>query len=197
MTRSRVRGIALLTALGLGALLSTRLAIVPDTGMSPTLLAGDVVLVLPLAPREGDIVALSDPLDPARFTLRRVETVGGAVRYDGRAFRTGARPKVRLLDMGEFEGRPVLLESDHVTLRAPLPTRQEFPETGVPDDRAYLSADNRDEALDSRWWGPVPLTSIGGVVVARIGAPTTPWRSLFGTRGEPAVVPRSSKLKPV
>ena len=82
-------------------------------------------------------------------------------------------------------------------LRAPLPTRQEFPETGVPDDRAYLSADNRDEALDSRWWGPVPLTSIGGVVVARIGAPTTPWRSLFGTRGEPAVVPRSSKLKPV
>jgi signal peptidase I len=164
--------------------------------MRPSLLPGDVVLVLPVAPREGDIVALADPLDPARFTLRRVESIGGAVRYDGRSFRTGSRPKVRLLDMGEHEGRPVLLEQEHVTLRAVDPTREEFADRYVPDDSAFLSADNRDEAVDSRWWGPVPLTHIGGVVVARVGAPTTPWRGVYGGRGEPAVVPKSSKLRP-
>ena len=196
MSRPRVRLAALALAVALGGLLASRTARVPDDGMVPTLLRGDLLLILPVTPREGDIVALADPLDPARYTLRRVETVGGAVRYDGRSFRTGSRPKVRLLDMGEFEGRPVLLEQDHVTLRAAEPTRQEFAEIGVPDTSAYLSADNRDGAVDSRWWGPVPLSAIGGVVVLRLGAPTTPWRRIIGVRGEEAVVPRSSKLRP-
>lgn len=188
---------ALLAAGVLIGVASTRLTRVPDDAMSPTLLPGDLLLILPVAPREGDVVALTDPLDPTRFTLRRVETIGGAIRYDGRSFRTGARSKVRLLDMGEYEGRPVLLEGEHVTLRATTPTREPFAEIGVPDDRAYLSADNRDVALDSRWWGPVPLEAIGGVVVGRLGPPSTPWRGTIGTRGEPAVVPRSSKLKPL
>lgn len=197
MRRSRRWLAALLGGGALLAVASTRLACVPDDAMSPTLLPGDLLLVLPVAPREGDVVALTDPLDPTRFTLRRVETIGGAIRYDGRSFRTGARSKVRLLDMGEYQGRPVLLEGEHVTLRAPTATREAFAEIGVPDDRAYLSADNRDAAVDSRWWGPVPLEAIGGVVVARLGPPSTPWRGAFGARGEAAVVPRSSKLKPI
>ena len=196
--RRTQRWLAALLAGGvLLAVASTRLARVPDDAMSPTLLPGDLLLILHVAPREGDVVALTDPLDPTRFTLRRVETIGGAIRYDGRSFRTGARSKVRLLDMGEYQGRPVLLEGEHVTLRALTPTREEFAEIGVPDDRAYLSADNRDVAVDSRWWGPVPLEAIGGVVVARLGPPSTPWRGAFGTHGEAAVVPRSSKLKPL
>lgn len=197
MTRPHRIGIGLLALTVLLGLASTHMAVVPDDAMSPSLLPGDLLLILPVAPREGDVVALRDPLDPGRYTLRRIEAIGGALRYDGRTFRTGSRSKIRLLDMGEYEGRPVLLEGEHVTLRAVTPTRQSFPEIGVPDDRAFLSADNRDSALDSRWWGPVPLDAIGGVVVARIGAPTTPWRGIFGTRGEAAVVPKASKLKPV
>ncbi len=185
-------GIALVVSLAL----FPRLAWVPDAEMAPSLLPGDLVLVLPLEPRVGDVVAIIDPLDHARWTLRRIEAIGGAVSYDGRTFRTSMQRRLKLLDMGEFQGRPVHLEGDHVVLRAAETTRTRLDDVGVPDDAAFLGADDRDGALDSRWWGPVPLSAIRGVVVARVGAPTTPWRGLFGNRGEPAVVPKSSKLGP-
>lgn len=194
MRRGALVGVAVAGALALG--LATRVARVPDSEMAPSLLPGDLVLVLPVTPREGDVVAVVDPLDPARWTLRRVEAIGGAVRYDGRVFRTSNRPKVKLLDMGEYDGRPVELEGDHVVLRAAAPTKLRVDDVGVPDDAAYLGADNRDDALDSRWWGPVPIAALRGVVVARVGAPTTAWRGVFGGRGEPAVVPQSSRLGP-
>lgn len=173
-----------------------RLAWVPDAEMSPSLLPGDLVLILPVEPRVGDVVAIIDPLDRNRWTLRRVEAIGGAVSYDGRSFRTSQQRRLKLLDMGEFQGRPVHLEGDHVVLRALRTTRTRHDDVGVPDDAAFLGADDRDGALDSRWWGPVPLSAIRGVVVARVGAPTTPWRGLFGSRGEAAVVAKSSKLGP-
>lgn len=169
---------------------------VPDDEMAPSLLPGDLILVLPLAATEGDVVAVVDPLASARWTLRRVEAIGGAARYDGRVFRTSNRPKTRLLDMGRYRDRPVHLEGPHLVLRALEPTEKVTPEVGIPDDAAYLGADNRDDALDSRWWGPVPLTALRGVVVARLGLPTTPWRGWFGARGEAAVVPQSSRLGP-
>lgn len=174
----------------------SRVAQVPDAEMAPSLLPGDFVLILPLAPRVGDVVAVVDPLDAERWTLRRVEAIGGAVSYDGGTFRTSEQRKVKLLDMGEYLGRPVHLEGDHLVLRAANPTRFTVGDVGVPDDSAFLGADDRDGALDSRWWGPVPLAALRGVVVARVGSPTTPWRGMFGARGEPAVVPKSSKLGP-
>lgn len=181
------------------ALIASRfLALVPDDEMSPSYLRGDLLVVLPLAPEVGDVVALADPLDPARWSLRRVETIGGAARYDGQVVRTGAQPKVRLLDMGEFAGKKIRLEGDHlVSRRKSPPAGAAAPERGVPDDAAFLSADARDEAMDSRWWGAVPLPAISGVVVARVGQPTTPWRGWVGGRAEAAVVPKSSRLGPV
>lgn len=186
-------GLAMVGLLLLGA--SSRVARVADGEMAPSLLPGDLVVVLPVTPREGDVVVVSDPLDPSRWTLRRVEAIGGAVRYDGRVFRTSTRPKVKLLDMGEYQGRPVELEGEHLVLRAESTTRARRDEVGVPDESAFLGADARDDALDSRWWGPVPLDAIRGVVVARVGLPSTPWRGVFGGRGERAVVPQS-KLGP-
>ena len=154
------------------------------------------MLILPLAPRVGDVVAVVDPLDAERWTLRRVEAIGGAVSYDGGTFRTSEQRKVKLLDMGEYLGRPVHLEGEHLVLRAAAPTRMTVTDVGVPDDSAFLGADDRDGALDSRWWGPVPLGALRGVVFARVGSPATPWRGVFGVRGEPAVIPKSSKLGP-
>ena len=48
----------------------------------------------------------------------------------------------------------------------------------VPPGHRYLVADNRDDAMDSRWWGPVPDTAIDGVVRLRWGEPST-WRPRF------------------
>ncbi len=168
-------------------------AYVPDAEMAPSYLRGDLVVVLPLAPREGDVVALRDPLDHTRWTLRRVEGIGGAVRFSAAGFHSSSRPKSRLLDMGEFEGGSIRLEGTHlVTRRADPVTRLEFDDVGVPDDAAYLSADARDTALDSRWWGPVPLDAVAGVVVFRVGSPTTPWRGWTGGRAEGVVIPQST-----
>ncbi|MSQ02684.1 MAG: hypothetical protein EXR71_12475 [Myxococcales bacterium] len=190
----RAASVALIVALGVLGAVASKTARVPDAEMSPSLFPGDLVLILDIQAREGDIVAVTDPLDPARWTLRRVESMGGAVAYDGRAFRTSNRPKVRVLDMGEYLGRPVFLEGTHLTLGSVGTTRLKREDAGVPDDSVYLGADDRDHALDSRWWGPVPLAAISGVVVLRVGATSTPWRRFWGGRGEPAIIPESSKL---
>jgi signal peptidase I len=188
---------------GLGAvvlvvgIVARQMAWVPDTEMTPSYLPGDLVVILPLPAAEGDVVAVSDPLEPARWTLRRVEAIGGAVRYDGNVFRSSSRPKVRTLDMGEYAGDAIFLEGEHlVSRRASPPTRARTDDVGVPDDAAFVSADARDRALDSRWWGPVPLDEVHGVVVARIGVPTTPWRGWFGGRGESVVIPKSTTARP-
>jgi len=179
----------------LGAVaLSRQVAYVPDSEMSPSYLRGDLVLVLPLEAREGDVVALRDPLDPSRWTLRRVEGIGGAARYSPAGVHTSSRPRSRLLDMGEFDGDSIRLEGEHlVSRRAEEMTRYEHDDVGIPDDAAYLSADARDRALDSRWWGPVPLDALGGVVVFRVGAPATPWRGWTGGRAEGVIIPQSTE----
>ncbi len=197
MSAPRRRTLALagvvVVAVGL-AVSAGRVARVPDADMSPSLFPGELVLVWPAEPRAGDVVAVVDPLDPDRWTLRRVESLGGAVSFRSHSFRTSDGDRHRVLDMGEHGGHPVYLDGEHVIYEAPSPTRLEREAIGVPDDAAYLSADNRDAALDSRWWGPVPLEAVQGVVLVRFGTTSTPWRGLVGTRGEPAVLPELSKL---
>ena len=41
-------------------------------------------------------------------------------------------------------------------------------------------SDNRDVAVDSRWWGPIPNELVVGVVVFRLGW-AHPWRDHWST----------------
>ncbi len=164
------------------ALLAPRLAWVPDDEMAPSLLAGDLVLILPVEARMGDVVAVVDPLDPSRWTLRRVETIGGAIRYEDGVFYSSNAEPPGVLEMGRDTTTVVRTEGEHLVRLAPRAVRWALDETGVPDDAAFLGADARDEAVDSRWWGPMPLEALQGVVVARIGAPGHAWRGWFEAR---------------
>ncbi len=164
------------------ALLLPRLAWVPDEEMAPSFLAGDLVFIVPLEPREGDVVAIVDPLDPDRWTLRRVETIGGAVRYEDGVFHTAHADAPRVLEMERATSRVVRTEGDHLVTLAPRSIRWELEEAGVPDDTAFVGADARDAAMDSRWWGPVPLDALRGVVALRFGPPRHPWRGWTTTR---------------
>jgi signal peptidase I len=170
-----------LGALGLtcGLLVLPRVAVVPDDEMAPSLLAGDLVVIVPGTPAPGDVVAVVDPLDPSRWTLRRAEAVGGAIRYEDGAFHTV--DTVRVLEMGRDAENVTLQEGTHLTRHALRTVRWEMGERGVPDDAVFLGADARDEALDSRWWGPLPLDSLQGRVALRIGAPQHPWRGWITT----------------
>ncbi|MDP2304551.1 MAG: S26 family signal peptidase [Pseudomonadota bacterium] len=158
------------------ALLLPLLAWVPDDEMAPSFLAGDLVVILPVEARAGDVVAIVDPLDPARWTLRRVETIGGAVRYEDSVFHTAGADAPRVLEMDRNTARVVRSEGSHLVELAARPVRWELSEAGVPEDAAFLGADARDAAMDSRWWGPVPLQALQGVVALRIGVPGHPWR---------------------
>jgi signal peptidase I len=153
---------------------------VPDDEMAPTLLTGDLVVILPSAPRVGDVVAIVDPLDPSRWTLRRVETIGGSIRYDDGAY-TNADGAQKILEMGRDTHAVTRSEGPHLVQLAPRVVRWAMEEIGVPDDSAFLGADARDTAVDSRWWGPVPLDAIQGVVALRIGRPRNAWRGWFSS----------------
>lgn len=62
--------------------------------MAPTLLPGDRLLVVRLAPRAGDVVLAPDPRAPDRELIKRVASVderGVVLRGDNPAFSTDAR----------------------------------------------------------------------------------------------------------
>lgn len=165
-----------LATLGALAYVASHAALISDDGMAPSLLPGDLVLLWNVAPQEGDVVAVLDPLDPTSWTLRRVEAIGGAIEYSGGSYVHDIEPA--LLDMGKDDaGFSVIQEGEHLTRHMSRNVSYEIEPSGVPDDSAWLGADNRDEALDSRWWGPVPLDVLQGKVVLRLGAPRNRWRS--------------------
>ena len=58
-----------------------RRLVVTGESMLPTLHPGDRVLVLRLAVRRGDLVALVDPRDPGRIMIKRLAAVVGRVVY--------------------------------------------------------------------------------------------------------------------
>lgn len=179
LSRRRVLPGAAFACLGVIAALRF-VAVVPDDDMAPSVQRGDLVVIVPVSPRAGDVVAVVDPLDPTRWTLRRVEGIGGAIRYQDGVFHSSDGP-TRVSELGRDAHGVTLREGGHLT-RIAQEVRWELPETGIPDTHAFLGADARDVAMDSRWWGPLPLDALRGVVVARIGAPRSAWREWVDLR---------------
>lgn len=173
----------LLALMGLGAVATART--VASAEMSPELKPGDTVWLLPLPVIRGDLVALRDPLDPERVVLRRaIAGPGQKVRYEDGQIRIEVK-LVRQKDMGQ-EGAVRFLEE---TMWSKPPARantwviqRQSPDVAwehdaytVPEGSWYLLADDRDRALDSRWWGPIPESDFLGVVRLRYG-PADAWR---------------------
>jgi signal peptidase I len=185
LLRWTLPGATLLLALFACALLAPPQRVGTDE-MAWTLRQGDLVWVLPLRVRKADVVVLRDPLDPARRLLRRVVAEAGQkVDFDESGLRVNGK-RLRQAEMGEdgpslvaketIWSRPPARANDYYVLSSKMTTRWKAAgKVEVPEGSVYLLADSRDSALDSRWWGPVPLTAIEGVVRAAWG-PTDPWR---------------------
>jgi signal peptidase I len=161
---------------------------VAGDGMAPTIASGDLVWVLPgLTVLQGDVVLLADPLDPDQTILRRAIGPGGtAVVFTDDGVRVDSK-RFRLKDMGKLDGYSVHQETlwskpparsvDWLTRRVREPSvRWAAQAVEVPQGHWYLLADDRDQAIDSRWWGPIPESEILGVVRLRYG-PANTWRS--------------------
>ena len=162
--------------------------------MAYTLQSGDRVWVLPVEVLKGDVVVLSDPLDPERTVLRRVLAMAGdKVLYEDGAVKINGK-RIRQTDMGKDEigGRERRVYKEVIWSRPParptnwLVTRlvdkpvlwKSDERVEVPEGHVFVLADDRDGALDSRWWGPVPLSAVRGVVRARLGE-ADEWREAF------------------
>ena len=154
--------------------------------MAPSVLAGEWAWILPLTPIRGDIVALHDPLDPSRTILRRaIAGDGNTVAYEDGVMRVGIK-RVRQKEMGTdatyntleetMWSKPPARANTWLIRRRATNVRWKIDAVSIPDHHWFLMADDRDGALDSRWWGTIPEADLLGVVRLRVGEADA-WRA--------------------
>ena len=161
---------------------------IPSESMENTLLIGDYLLVdkvhyasggvwrhiLPYSPiRRGEIIVFRYPVDPTQHFVKRVIGIpGDHIRMRNK----------RVYVNGVLQNEP------YAVFRSDIPDayRDDFPAPGyisanveaswwvemrkvvnngeliVPADHYFVMGDNRDESLDSRYWGFVPRANIIG-----------------------------------
>ena len=150
---------------------------VPTSSMEDTVLTGDYVLVNKFAygPHRGpwarvlpyrdlargDVVVFRYPPDPGRdFIKRAVAVAGDRIEAEAKALRVNGREP--------FE--PYAVHRDATTYGTGAPPsllrRDRFGPLPVKAGHFFAMGDNRDESLDSRFWGPVPLAHLEGRAVS-------------------------------
>ena len=169
---------------------------VPSGSMKPSILIGDRIFVNKLAydlkvpyttwrlarwgsPQRGDIVVLYSPADGKRL-VKRVVALGGdtiAMR-SGRLILNGELLDYEPLDLELAESPPpslegrLLAEEDlgsggHAVMLTPaVPAQRDFAPVRVPERHLFVMGDNRDESLDSRFFGCVDRSQVVGRAVA-------------------------------
>jgi signal peptidase I len=146
---------------------------VPSASMEDTVLVGDYVLVnkfaygahagpwrvfLPYRDlTRGDVVVFRYPPDPERdFVKRVVGLPGDRIAVEAKS----------LVVNGRVATEPWVVHRDARTLGADAPpalkVRDHFSPVGIEERRFFALGDNRDESLDSRFWGSVPLAHLEG-----------------------------------
>lgn len=157
---------------------------IPSGSMTPTLLVNDRVVVSRVAydlhdPRRGDIVVFvapnqeaarakdDDRILPWRIVHGFFETVGLA--------QPSAEDFIkRVIGLpGEtVEGRAGQIYIDGRPLSEPyltgVPSIGDFAEVTVPEGHLWVMGDNRGGSSDSRFFGPIPESSVVGRAVARV-----------------------------
>lgn len=131
--------------------------IIPSESMDPTIEVGDMVLGEKLSlkseePKPGDIVFFKNP-DPDSghgVLVKRVVAVGGQtvdLRY-GKVYIDGVEEKG-----GHAHGMSMPLDERY------LETDVSFPYT-VPEGCIWVMGDNRENSLDSRSFGAIPIDTV-------------------------------------
>jgi signal peptidase I len=185
---------------------------IPSESMEDTLLIGDYLLVdklrygsgdrsgSPLMPyrpvQRGEIIVFKYPVDPSQHFVKRVIGVpGDRLRLvNRRVFVNGVQrqePYARLMGMMRIPFRDDFpqLDSPDTGVQADWWLQmKKLVEDGqliVPAGDYFVMGDNRDDSLDSRYWGFVPRANI-------VGRPLLIYWSMRDTSPDLPVAPTSS-----
>ncbi|MFA6166324.1 MAG: signal peptidase I [Gemmatimonadaceae bacterium] len=163
---------------------------IPSGSMEGTLLVGDFLLVNKLvygaevpftnarlpavrAPQHEDVIVFRWPMDPTKDFVKRVAGVPGDTlgMVDGVLQRNGHALRERYTshtDPGtdpageEFRWQRQYLVSRGRSGRSYHPSRNNWGPLVVPAAHLFVLGDNRDNSLDSRYWGFVPDSMVKG-----------------------------------
>ena len=143
---------------------------IPSRSMVPTLLVGDQLVVnkliygikipyfrntiIPITdPQRGDIIVFIYPKDRSLDFIKRVIGIGGDTIEikDKKIFING---KVFTDNTGIY--------TDKIIYPGSVQPRDNFGPVTVPKGSLFVMGDNRDESLDSRFWGFVDLKDVQG-----------------------------------
>jgi signal peptidase I len=116
------------------------------------------------------MVLFTNPDNRREFWIKRVIAIAGdtvAVK-DGNLYVNGAKLPLQPIGPGVVSGTTgqiVYEENNGAKYRIFISQGHQapdFPEITVPKNECFVMGDNRNEALDSRIVGPIPITSILG-----------------------------------
>lgn len=128
---------------------------IPSSAMAPTLIPGDLILTrtsvyMSEAPKRGDIVVFRSPRDRAIDYVFRVAALAGErVAIKNSVIHVNDQPLAEPYLTSTTFTRPHSISMDEFV---------------VPDGHFFVLGDNRDNAFDSRFWGPVPNSDVIGKV---------------------------------
>ncbi len=161
---------------------------IPSESMENTLLIGDYLLVdkVQFAPKgfwgrllpyreveQGDIVVFRYPVRPAEHFVKRVVALpGDRLHLENRQLFVNGQPLLERYTIHKGTGRDAYRDnfprSGSPALNMDARWWQEMRrqmqdgELVVPEGKFFVLGDNRDESLDSRYWGFVPRENIVG-----------------------------------
>lgn len=130
---------------------------IPSGSMETTIEVGDKVFAEKISylfssPEQGDIVVFSDPQVPSRILIKRVIATAGQTvdLIDGVVYVDGVA-----LNESYTNGEPSypLETASNVSISYPYT---------IPENMIWVMGDNRTDSSDSRYFGPIKISSIVG-----------------------------------
>ncbi|MGH9361534.1 MAG: signal peptidase I [Thermoanaerobaculia bacterium] len=150
---------------------------IPSSSMEDTLLIGDHLFVnryiygplatpaeakaLPARPiQRGDIVIFRSPQDPTVDVVKRcVGMPGDSIDFIDKELHINGK---KVEDDGYTQHRDYRLYPDQPFADLQGRVRDQFGPYAVPPGHYFCTGDNRDQSLDSRFWGPLPAHLVKG-----------------------------------
>jgi signal peptidase I len=169
-----------------------RAYVIASGSMQPTIMPGDQVLVMPSTgtPARGEVVQIRNPTDRRQTFVKRVVAVGGDRVHlrDKQLFVNGAAVNepyaIHRTDfIDEFRDNFPAQPNVHIPdgwveeLRAHTVNRELL----VPEGKFFVLGDNRDDSMDSRYFGYLDRSDI-------TGKPALVYFSYDGERGAPVLL---------